>query len=130
MQRMERHQALVPGEFRYYSGDDFTMLEFLKLGGHGVVTVTGNVAPGAVSDMCRAVAAGEIDEAAAIDVKLQPLNAALFAESNPIPVKWALQRMGMISSSNRLPLTVYAEEFHDQMIDAMNIAGIEIGGQA
>jgi len=129
MERMKKHQALLPGDFEYYSGDDFTTLEFLKLGGHGVVTVSGNVAPRQVSDMCRAVADGDIEKAAEIDQSLQPLNTALFVESNPIPVKWALHEMGLVSSAIRLPLTVYADEFHEQMKDAMNIAGITTGDQ-
>ena len=129
MERMKQHQALIPEEFRYFSGDDFTSLEFLRLGGHGVVTVSGNVAPRQMSDLCRAVAEGEIEKAAEIDDSLQPLNTALFVESNPIPVKWALHEMGLISSAIRLPLTVYADEFHEQMKDAMNTAGITTGGQ-
>ena len=129
MERMKQHRALIPEEFRYFSGDDFTSLEFLKLGGHGVVTVSGNVAPRQMSDLCRAVAEGEIEKAAEIDDSLQPLNTALFVESNPIPVKWALHEMGLISSAIRLPLTVYADEFHQQMKDAMNTAGVTTGGQ-
>ncbi len=129
MGRMREHQALLPGDFKYYSGDDFTTLEFLKLGGHGVVTVSGNVAPRQVSDMCRAVADGDIEKAAEIDQSLQPLNTALFVESNPIPVKWALHEMGLISSAIRLPLTTYADEFHEQMKDAMKTAGITTGDQ-
>lgn len=129
MERMKQHQALIPEEFRYFSGDDFTSLEFLRLGGHGVVTVSGNVAPRQMSDLCRAVAEGEIEKAAEIDDSLQPLNTALFVESNPIPVKWALHEMGLISSAIRLPLTVYADEFHEQMKDALNTAGVTTGGQ-
>ena len=129
MERMKQHRALMPEEFKYFSGDDFTTLEFLRLGGHGVVTVSGNVAPRQVSDMCRAVAEGEIEKAAEIDDSLQPLNTALFVESNPIPVKWALHEMGLISSAIRLPLTVYADEFHEQMKDALNTAGVTTGGQ-
>ena len=129
MERMKQHRALIPEEFRYFSGDDFTSLEFLRLGGHGVVTVSGNVAPRQVSDLCRAVADDDIEKAAEIDDSLQPLNAALFVESNPIPVKWALHEMGLISSAIRLPLTVYADEFHQQMKDAMNTAGVTTGGQ-
>ena len=129
MERMKQHRALIPEEFRYFSGDDFTSLEFLRLGGHGVVTVSGNVAPRQVSDLCRAVAEGEIEKAAEIDDSLQLLNTALFVQSNPIPVKWALHEMGLISSAIRLPLTVYADEFHEQMKDAMNAAGVTTGGQ-
>ena len=129
MERMKSHQALLPDDFKYYSGDDFTTLEFLKLGGHGVVTVSGNVAPRQVSDMCRAAADGEFKKAAEIDESLQALNTALFVESNPIPVKWALQQMGLISSAIRLPLTIYADEFHEGMRDAMKRAGITAGEQ-
>jgi len=124
MERMKRHQALLPDDFKYYSGDDFTTLEFLKLGGHGVVTVSGNVAPRQVSAMCKAVADGDIEKATEIDENLLPLNTALFVESNPIPVKWALHEMGLLSPAIRLPLTTYASEFHDQMKDAMKKAGI------
>lgn len=130
MERMEQHLALLPDNFKYYSGDDFTTLEFLKLGGHGVVTVCGNVAPRQVSEMCKAVADGDTEKATAIDERLQPLNTALFVESNPIPVKWAVNQMGLISSAIRLPLTKYASEFHDQMNDAMKTAGIATGSQS
>ncbi len=130
MERMKRHQALLPDDFRYFSGDDITTLEFLKLGGRGVVTVSGNVAPRQVSDMCKAVAEGDLKKATEIDESLQPLNTALFVESNPIPVKWALHQMGLISEAIRLPLTVYADEFHEGMKDAMKTAGITTGDQA
>jgi 4-hydroxy-tetrahydrodipicolinate synthase len=130
MERMKQHQALLPDDFKYFSGDDFTTLEFLQLGGHGVVTVSGNVAPRQVAQMCKAATEGKLQEAADIDASLQPLNTALFAESNPIPVKWALHEMGLISSAIRLPLTVYADEFHQGMKDAMAKAGITAGGQA
>ena len=127
MERMKAHQALLPDNFRYYSGDDFTTLDFLKLGGHGVVTVTGNVAPKQVSRLCKSVADGDVDEATAIDASLQPLNKALFLESNPIPVKWAVHEMGFISAAIRLPLTVYSNKFHAQMRDAMKKAGVAVG---
>ena len=130
MERMQEHQSLLPDDFRYFSGDDFTTLEFLKLGGHGVVTVSGNVAPRQVSDMCKAAADGDLQKAAEIDESLQPLNTALFVESNPIPVKWALHQMGLISAAIRLPLTVYADEFHEGMLDAMKTAGVTTGNQA
>ena len=130
MERMKEHQALLPDDFKYYSGDDFTTLEFLKLGGHGVVTVSGNVAPQQVSQMCQSIVDGDMEKAREIDENLQPLNAALFVESNPIPVKWALHQMGLIPSAIRLPLTVYASEFHEQMKDAMKTAGISSRDQS
>jgi len=126
IQRMERHQALLPDGFRYYSGDDFTTLEFIQSGGHGVVTVSGNVAPRLMADMCRAAAAGDAAEAAKLDAQLQPLNTALFVESNPIPVKWAVAEMGLISPSIRLPLTPYNERYHEQMRAAMKNAGVNL----
>ena len=96
-------QAVVPDDFLYFSGDDFTILEFIELGGHGVVTVSGNVVPNAVADFCREASAGNKSRARELDDRLQALNAVLFVESNPIPVKWALQQMGLISEGIRLP---------------------------
>jgi 4-hydroxy-tetrahydrodipicolinate synthase len=91
--RLKQIQALVEDDdFRYYSGDDFTALEFLKEGGHGIVTVSGNVVPAAIARLCRLVADGKLDEARKLDESLQPLNDALFVESNPIPVKWDCTR--------------------------------------
>lgn len=127
MERLRRIRALVPGDFRLYSGDDFTAREFMELGGHGVVTVTGNVAPKLVAEMCRAQLGGDTARAKELDAKLQPLNGALFLESNPIPVKWALAEMGMIRGEIRLPLTPFAERFHEQARAAMKHAGIEAG---
>jgi 4-hydroxy-tetrahydrodipicolinate synthase len=127
MQRLKDIKARVPRNFRLYSGDDFTTREFIELGGHGVVTVTGNVVPRLMADMCRAQAANDSDAAKELDEKLQPLNTAMFLESNPIPVKWALAEMGMISTAIRLPLTPFSEIFHKQMREAMAHAGIATG---
>jgi 4-hydroxy-tetrahydrodipicolinate synthase len=127
MQRLKDIKALVPDSFGLYSGDDFTAREFIELGGHGVITVTGNVAPRLMADMCRAQAANDNDGALILDEKLQPLNTAMFLESNPIPVKWALAEMGMISTGIRLPLTPFSDRFHQQMRDAMRHAGIAAG---
>ena len=124
--RLRDIQALVPAEFGLFSGDDFTVLPFIEQGGHGVVTVSGNVAPALMSELCRLAGAGEHDAAKAIDDRLQPLNTALFVESNPIPVKWAVSQMGLISPFIRLPLTEYSERYHEQMRAAMAGAGVEI----
>jgi 4-hydroxy-tetrahydrodipicolinate synthase len=124
--RLRDIQALVPADFRFFSGDDFTVLPFIEQGGHGVVTVSGNVVPAQMAELCRFATAGDHDAAQAIDDRLQPLNAALFVESNPIPVKWAVSRMGMIAPHIRLPLTEFSEEYHDQMLAAMSGAGVEI----
>ena len=126
MQRLSQIQHLVSEDFMLYSGDDFTALEFIENGGNGVVTVCGNVAPRLMADMCRAALAGESEKAKQLDDKLQPLNKALFIESNPIPVKWALAEMGLIPPGIRLPLTPYAEEYHAEMRQAMANAGIAL----
>jgi 4-hydroxy-tetrahydrodipicolinate synthase len=126
MGRLNQIRKLVSDDFMLYSGDDFTAREFIENGGHGVVTVCGNVAPRLMADMCRAALAGKTDEAKALDDKLQPLNKALFVESNPIPLKWALAEMGLISPGVRLPLTPYADEYHAEMRQAMQNAGIAL----
>jgi 4-hydroxy-tetrahydrodipicolinate synthase len=127
MERLRHIRERVPGDFRLYSGDDFTTREFIEQGGHGVVTVTGNVAPALMAEMCRAQLAGNTARAKELDARLQPLNTALFRESNPIPVKWALAEMGLISGGVRLPLTPFADAFHEQMRAAMQNAGISAG---
>jgi 4-hydroxy-tetrahydrodipicolinate synthase len=125
--RLKQIQALVEDDdFRYYSGDDFTALEFLKEGGHGIVTVSGNVVPAAIARLCRLVADGKLDEARKLDESLQPLNDALFVESNPIPVKWALNQMGLIAQYLRLPMTEFTEQHHEQMRNALAIAGVKL----
>ena len=124
--RLNQIRELVSDDFMLYSGDDFTTLSFIENGGHGVVTVSGNVAPRLMADMCRAALAGESDKAKELDAKLQPLNKALFVESNPIPLKWALSEMGLMSPAIRLPLTSYAEENHANMRQAMANAGISL----
>lgn len=126
MQRLADVQALVPEDFRLYSGDDFTAREFIERGGHGVVTVSGNVVPAAMATLCRAAASGDKNEARRIDASLQALNTALFLESNPIPVKWALARMGLIEPAIRLPLTPFDERYHEQMMTAMTTAGVTL----
>ena len=93
-----------PG-FRLYSGDDATAREFMLRGGHGVVSVTSNLAPARMAAMCEAALAGDAEAAAQIDAGLADLHRDLFVESNPIPVKWALERMGLIPEGIRLPLT-------------------------
>ena len=126
IERLQQIRELVSDDFMFYSGDDFTALSFIENGGHGVVTVSGNVAPRLMADMCRAASAGESANAKELDDKLQPLNKALFVESNPIPLKWALAQMGLISPAIRLPLTPYAEENHADMRKAMAHAGISL----
>ena len=129
MQRMREQVAAAGEDFLYFSGDDFTILDFIREGGHGVVTVSGNVAPAAVAKLCKLASEDEFEAAEELDVTLQPLNTALFVESNPIPVKWALHQMGLIGEGIRLPLTPHAPEFHSQMLEALATAGIELPGR-
>lgn len=108
------------------SGDDATAYDFMKLGGHGVISVTANVAPGLVSKMCQLAHAENWKQAALINDKLMGLNQHLFVEANPIPVKWALSRMNKIGAAIRLPLTPLDEHFHSQIITALEQANVEL----
>jgi len=124
IQRLKDIQALVDDGFMLYSGDDFTLLPFIEQGGQGVVTVSGNVAPAQLARLCQLALSGRRDEAAALDATLQPLNKVLFVESNPIPVKWAVSEMGLMSPNIRLPLTPFSKQYHDAMRAAMRKAGV------
>lgn len=124
--RLRALQSLIVDDFRYYSGDDFTSRLFLEAGGHGIVTVSGNVVPAAIARLCRLVSSGHFEEARQLDATLQPLNEALFAESNPIPVKWALHEMGLVPPNVRLPLTELSEQYHGQMRSALERAGVKL----
>ncbi len=95
----------APADFAIYTGDDASAMAFMLSGGHGVISVTANVAPKAMADLCRAAMAGDVKAARAINDPLQDLHKDLFCEANPIPVKWALERMGRIPAGIRLPLT-------------------------
>lgn len=124
---LERVEILRRGcgeDFSLLSGEDATSREFMLRGGNGVISVTANVAPAAMRRLCDAAVAGDRDGAERIDATLQPLHAALFLESNPIPVKWAVQQMGLIGPGIRLPLTPLSPQYHDRLRDAMNAAGV------
>lgn len=107
-----------------YSGDDATALDFILSGGKGVISVTANVAPKEMSEMCRAALSNKIDQSKALQNRLMPLHQHLFDESNPIPVKWVLHEMGKIPAGIRLPLTQLASKHHPVLKDAMQEAGI------
>lgn len=92
-------------DFAIYSGDDHSARELILLGGQGDISVTANVAPKLMSEMCAAALAGDAEQALSIDKKLLPLHDAMFIESNPIPVKWAVNQLGLIDGALRLPLT-------------------------
>ncbi len=111
-------------DFEVYSGDDATALDLLLLGGKGVISVTTNVAPRAMQDMCAAALNGDARTARAINERLMGLHRNLFVEANPIPVKWALQQMGLIESGIRLPLTPLSPQYHETVRQAMRGAGV------
>ena len=110
-------------EFALYSGNDDTALAFMLLGGNGVISVTANVAPKRVSEVCAAALAGDVVAARRLDARLAVLHARLFVESNPIPVKWALAEMGLIHNELRLPLTPLSPQYHDAVRAALRDAG-------
>jgi 4-hydroxy-tetrahydrodipicolinate synthase len=114
----------APADFSIFSGDDPTAIALMLLGGHGNISVTANVAPRAMSELCRAAIAGDAKTARAIHLKLLSLHNHLFAESNPIPVKWALQQMGKIRGGIRLPLTPLADQHHETVRAALRDAGL------
>lgn len=124
---LERGSDLLhrkPQDFLVFSGDDATGLALMLLGGHGVISVTANAAPRLMHEMCAAALAGDITRAREINNRLLGLHRHLFCEANPIPVKWAVQQMGLIEGGIRLPLTPLSPGFHDQVRDAMRQAGI------
>ena len=115
--------ARKPKDFVVLSGDDSTALPYMMLGARGVISVTANIAPRRMHDMCAAALAGEYARAIEINNALFPLHKSLFVESNPIPVKWALHRMGRIAEGIRLPLTPLDSRYHDALTTALRGAG-------
>ncbi|MFN5233651.1 MAG: 4-hydroxy-tetrahydrodipicolinate synthase, partial [Burkholderiaceae bacterium] len=105
----------VPKSFAVYSGDDATAMTLMFCGGKGNISVTANVAPRAMHELCVAAMAGQVAEAVAINDKLIPLHNRLFVEPNPVPVKWALQQMGRIQSGIRLPLVPLGAASHESL---------------
>lgn len=108
------------------SGDDATALEFMQQGGHGVISVTANVAPKLMSKMCQLSEKQSWQQASAINEKLSMLNEKLFVEANPIPVKWALAKMSKIEQGIRLPLTVLSSQYHLEIYQALEQANVEL----
>lgn len=124
---IERGTDLIlraPDDFGIYSGDDGTGLALMLLGGHGVISVTANVAPKKMHAMCVAAREGKVAEACGINAQLFSLHQQLFVEANPIPVKWILQQMGLIQSGIRLPMVNCSAQHHDGLRAAMKTAGV------
>jgi 4-hydroxy-tetrahydrodipicolinate synthase len=122
--RVERLRSGCGTGFALYSGDDATGCEFMLLGGDGVISVTSNIAPRLMQDMCAAALAGDRDHAHGINQRLDRLHHDLFVQSNPIPVKWAAAEMGLCPKGIRLPLTWLSEEHHAGVRAAMEQAGV------
>jgi 4-hydroxy-tetrahydrodipicolinate synthase len=114
----------VPKSFAVYSGDDATAMALMFCGGKGNISVTANVAPRAMHELCVAAMAGRVAEAVAINDKLIPLHNRLFVEPNPVPVKWALQQMGRIQSGIRLPLVPLGAASHESLRSALRESGV------
>jgi len=124
MERAADLIRLAPKDFALYSGDDASAMPFMLLGGHGVISVTANVAPKLMHEMCVAAREGNLARARELNNALLPLHSKLFVEANPIPVKWACAELGLIPSGMRLPLTPLSAGLHDTLRDAMRHAGL------
>jgi 4-hydroxy-tetrahydrodipicolinate synthase len=128
---IERNTDLIrraPRNFAVYSGDDATCVALILMGGHGVISVTANVAPKAMHQMCAAALVGDVKKARELNFRLFPLHTKLFVEANPIPVKWAMAEMGLIEGGMRLPLSPLSEKFHQTVREALHEAGIALPG--
>lgn len=124
---LERAKALInatPDNFAVYSGDDATAIELILLGGQGNISVTANVAPAEMAELCRLGLEGQADAARELQHKLMPLHTRLFVEANPIPVKWALAEMGLMQPGIRLPLTQLSPQYHEVVRQALKDSGI------
>ncbi|HEB83144.1 MAG TPA: 4-hydroxy-tetrahydrodipicolinate synthase [Gammaproteobacteria bacterium] len=125
LERLAQTQELLGDSgFELYSGDDATGTEFMLRGGHGVISVTTNIAPKAMAAMCEAALNGDRAQAESLNAPLTALHEKLFLEANPIPVKWALAEMGLIPPGIRLPLVPLAEQYHQSLREAMTQAGV------
>ncbi len=122
LSRIAEIEAAMADGFELYSGDDSTCTDFILQGGHGTISVTANVAPRQMHEMCVAAMAGERDRAHALNELLKPLHRDLFLEANPIPVKWALHEMGKITEGIRLPLTPLSAEYRSAIQQAIAAA--------
>ncbi|MDM1707989.1 4-hydroxy-tetrahydrodipicolinate synthase [Thiopseudomonas alkaliphila] len=116
LERAQQVLDLVDTDFIVLSGDDATAAELILLGGKGNISVTANVAPKAMAELCRLALEGKAEEARALNDALMPLHNAMFVEANPIPVKWALHEMGLINTGIRLPLTPLSEALRAPLV--------------
>lgn len=124
LERARQILAQCPDDFAVYSGDDATAVELILLGGKGNISVTANVAPRIMAQLCALALEGDAVAARQLNDTVAPLHQQMFVESNPIPVKWALMRMGKIAAGIRLPLTPLAEQYHADVERVMTETGI------
>ncbi|EIJ44195.1 dihydrodipicolinate synthase [Beggiatoa alba B18LD] len=124
LNRVDALVAFASDKFAIYSGDDNTVMEAILRGMKGTISVTANVAPKLMHEMCLKALQGDRAGAEAINQRLQKLHIDLFVEANPIPVKWAVQQMGLIGDGIRLPLTPLSEKYHAVLKQAMQAAGV------
>ena len=122
--RIKKLVSICGDKINILSGDDLTAMEALLNGGKGVITVTGNIAPKYMHLMCKAAIEGDRELASEYDKKIIGLHRDLFLESNPIPAKWALYKMGLIKKGIRLPLTFFSQEHHEKLLESMKLAGV------
>lgn len=126
LERLAQLKELCGEQIDLYSGDDATGMDFMLQGGKGVISVTNNVAPAAMHDLCKAALTGDANRARAINTEIECLHHDLFMESNPIPVKWALHEMGMISTGIRLPMTTLSESLRPKLRASLEQANIQL----
>ena len=122
--RVADFRARCSADFVLYSGDDGTTLEFIKAGGDGCISVTANVAPAKMHQMCMAALEGDYPLADKLNDELDGLHGGLFLESNPMPAKWAVARLGLMPEGIRLPLTWFSDKYHGELEAAMQRAGV------
>ncbi|HSG60168.1 MAG TPA: 4-hydroxy-tetrahydrodipicolinate synthase [Pseudomonadales bacterium] len=124
MQRAREVLAVCEGKALVYSGDDATAIDMMLLGGKGNISVTANIAPAVMANMCAAAIAGDAATARTLNAQVEELHRVLFVESNPIPVKWAVEQLGRCGSGIRLPLTPLSSRYHDTVRAAMRAANL------
>ncbi|HEY5347421.1 MAG TPA: dihydrodipicolinate synthase family protein, partial [Rhizomicrobium sp.] len=121
---------LCPPQFTLLSGDDATAVELMGAGARGVISVSANIAPRRMREVCEAALSGDLIKARILDAALRALHKDLFVEASPIPVKWAVARMGLIENAIRLPLVELSMAHQDTVLRAMQAAGIILEDQA
>jgi 4-hydroxy-tetrahydrodipicolinate synthase len=130
LSRARELQSACAPEFTLLSGDDATAMDMMAVGARGVISVTANVAPRRMREACDAALSGDLAKARAIDSSLQGLHRDLFIEANPIAVKWAVARMGLMGNAIRLPLVELSPAHQDTVLRAMQAAGVVLEDQA